>query len=122
MISHLAQVAHEAGAWLGGATIWLGMWIVAQSLTVEGVGQTVIGAGVIAAGVAAVRWVIKASDRVEATFVGAIEAATLRAAQCEADCERLRIQADDLRIRYDAERALRISLESPTGPTKETTP
>lgn len=98
------------GQLIGGAMLALGTWILAQA-TFDNVERIAVGSIVIAAGTLIVRWVLKTSERVEATWSGAVKAANERAMACEAVSESLRKENEELRVKYDKERALRISLE-----------
>lgn len=123
MISVLAHSAQVVGIWLGGAMVWTGMWVVAQSVNLNEVGSGIVGTFVLAAGIYVTRMVVKGSERVEASFVGALEAANDRSARCEETCRAHRaIDAADraslgaenaeLRAALDEERALRIAMET----------
>lgn len=98
------------GQMIGGAMLALGTWILSQA-TFDNVERIAVGSIVIVAGTLIVRWVLKTSERVEATWSGAVKAANDRAAACELTAEGLRKENDELRMKYDKERALRISLE-----------
>lgn len=64
-----------------------------------------IGGGVVVlAGVFMVRWALRTSERVEATYHGALQAAYDRAAAAEAE-------ADRYQRLYETERELRVALE-----------
>lgn len=98
------------GQMIGGALLAIGTWILAQA-SFDNVERLAVGSIVIVAGTLIVRWVLKTSERVEATWSGAVKAANERAAVCETAAQALRKENDELRIKYDRERALRISLE-----------
>jgi hypothetical protein len=98
------------GQMIGGAMLAMGAWILSQA-TFDNVERIAVGSIVIVAGTLIVRWVLKTSERVEATWSGAVKAANERAMACEQTAETLRKENEELRVKYDRERALRISLE-----------
>ena len=98
------------GQMIGGAMLALGAWILSQA-TFDNVERLAVGSIVILAGTLIVRWVLKTSERVEATWSGAVKAANDRAIACEATSDQLRRENEELRLKYDKERSFRISLE-----------
>lgn len=106
----MSQLFIFLGQWLGGLFLLTGLWIMSQA-TIDNIERFAVGSIVIAAGMLIVRWVLKTSERVEATWSGAVKAANERAERAEARNITLQSEKDEVQRKYDQERALRISLE-----------
>ena len=91
------------GNWIGGAFVITGAFILAQA-TFDNLERGVVGATILAAGTLIIRWVLKTSERVEEIWSNAVESAEHRAEEAEKRCE-------EMVVKYDHERQLRISLE-----------
>jgi len=98
------------GHWVGGSMVVIGSWMLAQA-TLDNVERFIGGSIIIVVGAFIIRWVLKTSERVEATWSGALEAANMRAEKAEARCMKYQHEVDEVEAKYDVERKLRISLE-----------
>jgi len=101
-MNYLVQLA---GQMVGAMFLTVGAWVMAVvAVDAQDVGAGVVGVALLGAGMALVKWTLKTSERVEATYVGAITAAEQRAANEKAD-------AEHWRNLYENERELRLSME-----------
>lgn len=113
----MMQLLIYAGHWVGGTMVLFGAWIVAQT-TLDNAERFLGGSIILIVGGFIIRWVLKASERVEATWSGAIEKAEAAAEKAEdradaadARCAAYQKEIDAIEAKYDEERKLRISLE-----------
>jgi len=101
-MTHLVQVG---GQLVAAMMMTAGAWVMAVvAIDAQDVTAGAVGVALLGAGMALVKWTLKTSERVEATYVGAITAAEERAARSEVAEERWRNL-------YEQERELRLSLE-----------
>lgn len=110
MIEHYTRAALIAGHWVGGAMLFAGTWLITQA-NLDAVDRYVGGSIIVIAGAFIIRWVLKTSERVEATWTKAVGVAEHRAEVAEERCEKMRKAIDELTLKYEQERQLRISLE-----------
>jgi hypothetical protein len=106
----MTQLGIYFGHWIGGSMVIIGSWILAQA-TLDNVERFVGGSIIVIVGAFIIRWVLKTSERVEATWSGALEAANIRAEKAELRCVKYQEEIDLAEAKYDQERQLRISLE-----------
>lgn len=106
----MTQLAIYAGHWAGGSMVIFGAWVLAQT-TLDNAERFLGGSIIVIVGAFIIRWVLKTSERVEAIWSGALEAANCRAEEAEKRCTHLTEERDEASRRYDQERKLRISLE-----------
>ena len=106
----MTQLGIYFGHWIGGAMVIIGSYILAQA-TLDNAERFLGGSIIVIVGAFIIRWVLKTSERVEATWSGALVAANDRAEKAEARCLKYQQEVDIAEAKYDVERKLRISLE-----------
>ena len=106
----MTQMTIHVGNYIGSVMVFVGAWTLAQA-SLDNVERYIGGSIIIVVGAFIIRWVLKTSERVEATWSGALVAANDRAERAEARCLSLQKRLDEMGTKYATERSLRLSLE-----------